>query len=53
MTRYDSALQMYVEEPRELNENVLRFWRWLVLFGHLDEDVREPAGAASSGEREG
>lgn len=54
MTRYASALQMYVEEPRELNVDVLRFWRWLVLFDQLDDadKVGEMVGASSQQARE-
>ena len=57
--RFDSALQMFVDEPREPDLNALRWLRWLVQYGHLgDETVVGPpsgeyAGAASSGEREG
>ena len=56
--RFDSALQMFVDEPREPDLNALRWLRWLVLFGHLEHETvvgppsGEYAGAASSGERE-
>lgn len=60
--RFDSALQMFVDEPREPDLNALRWlrWlRWLVLFGHLESETivgppsGEYAGATSSSEREG
>ena len=42
--RYDSALQMFVEEPRELDLRHLKFLRWLVERGRFDHG---PAGAPS------
>jgi hypothetical protein len=42
--RYDSALQMFVEEPREPDLARLTFLRWLVERGRLDHG---PAGAPS------
>jgi hypothetical protein len=42
--RYDSALQMFVEEPREPDLARLTFLRWLAERGRLD---RGPAGAPS------
>ena len=51
MTRYDSSLQMYVEEPRELNVDVLRFWRWLVLFDQLDDADKAGEMVGASGQQ--
>jgi hypothetical protein len=42
--RYDSALQMFVEPPREPDLARLTFLRWLVERGRLDHG---PAGAPS------
>lgn len=41
---YDSELQMFVEEPRELDLRRLRFLRWLGERGRLEHGV---AGAPS------
>lgn len=37
--RYDSALQMFVEEPRELNLQRLNFLKWLVENGRLEQGM--------------
>ena len=56
--KYDGALQMVIEAPREPDMQHLRWLRWLVLFGHLESETivgppsGEYAGAANSGERE-
>ena len=42
--RYDSALQMFVEEPREPDLRRLTFLRWLVERERLEHG---PAGAPS------
>jgi hypothetical protein len=42
--RYDSALQMFVESPREPDLARLTFLRWLVERGRLEHG---PAGAPS------
>lgn len=44
--RYDSALQMFVEEPREPDMRRLSFMRWLAENGRLEQDIHGP----SSGE---
>lgn len=44
--RYDGALQMFVEEPREIDLRRLGFLRWLVENGRMDHGVHGP----SSGE---
>jgi hypothetical protein len=41
--RYDSALQMFVEEPRELDMNRLSFLRWLIENDRLEHGVIGPA----------
>jgi hypothetical protein len=41
--RYDSALQMFVEEPREPDLNRLTFLRWLVENDRLEHGVTGPA----------
>lgn len=41
--RYDSALQMFVEEPREPDMNRLTFLRWLVENDRLEHGVTGPA----------
>jgi hypothetical protein len=43
--RYDGELQMYVEEPREPNDEHLRFLRWLVERGHIEHPVAGPQPA--------
>ncbi len=37
--RYDTALQMFVETPHDIDHTVLEFWRWLVTTGKLDDDM--------------
>lgn len=41
--RYDSALQMFVEEPREPDMKRLSFLRWLVENDRLEHGVTGPA----------
>jgi hypothetical protein len=41
--RYDSALQMFVEEPREPDLLRLTFLRWLVEHDRLEHPVSGPA----------
>lgn len=41
--RYDSALQMFVEEPREPDIARLTFLRWLVENDRLEHPVEGPA----------
>ena len=41
--RYDSALQMFVEEPREPDLRRLTFLRWLVKNDRLAHQVMGPA----------
>ena len=41
--RYDSALQMFVEEPREPDLRRLKFLRWLVKNDRLEHPVIGPA----------
>jgi hypothetical protein len=41
--RYDSALQMFVEEPCEPNLNKLTFLRWLIENNRLEHPVVGPA----------
>jgi len=41
--RYDSALQMFVEEPREPDMKRLTFLRWLVENDRLEHGVIGPA----------
>lgn len=41
--RYDSALQMFVEEPREIDVRRLTFMRWLVENNRLEHGVVGPA----------
>jgi len=41
--RYDSALQMFVEEPREIDLRRLTFMRWLVENNRLEHGVVGPA----------
>jgi len=41
--RYDSALQMFVEEPREPNLRRLAFLRWLGENHRLEHPVNGPA----------
>lgn len=43
---YDSELQMFVEEPREVDISRLRFFRRLAELGQLEHEVAgEPCGA--------
>jgi hypothetical protein len=44
MGRYDSRLQMFVEEPRAVDLAKLAFLRWMVEHGLLEH---EPAGPPS------
>jgi hypothetical protein len=41
--RYDSALQMFVEEPREPDLRRLSFLRWLIENNRLEHGVIGPA----------
>jgi hypothetical protein len=41
--RYDSALQMFVEEPREPDVNRLSFLRWLIENNRLEHEAVGPA----------
>jgi len=41
--RYDTALQMFVEEPREVDLRRLTFVRWLVENNRLEHPVVGPA----------
>jgi hypothetical protein len=41
--RYDSALQMFVEEPRDPDMGRLTFLRWLVENDRLEHPVIGPA----------
>ena len=41
--RYDSALQMFVEEPREVDLRRLSFMRWLIENNRLEHPVVGPA----------
>lgn len=41
--RYDSSLQMFVEEPREPDVRRLTFLRWLVEHDRLEHPVVGPA----------
>jgi hypothetical protein len=41
--RYDSALQMFVEEPREIDVRRLTFMRWLVENNRLEHGAVGPA----------
>jgi DNA-binding transcriptional ArsR family regulator len=44
-SRYDAELQMFADEPRELNLNRLRFLRWLAEHGRLEHRAEsEPIG---------
>ena len=42
---YDGALQMFVEQPRSLDLNALRFLRWLAEHDRLEHPVAGPARA--------
>lgn len=42
--RYDTALQMFVEEPREPDLRRLTFLRWLVENNRLEHPAVGPAG---------
>ena len=39
--KYDSALQMFVENAHDLDERTLEFWRWLAQSGKLSDDMQE------------
>ena len=41
--RYDSALQMFVEEPREPDLRQLTFMRWLIENNRLEHPAVGPA----------
>lgn len=41
--RYDSALQMFVEEPREIDLRRLSFMRWLIENNRLEHEAVGPA----------
>jgi hypothetical protein len=41
--RYDSALQMFVEDPREPDVNRLTFMRWLIENNRLEHEAVGPA----------
>jgi hypothetical protein len=41
--RYDSALQMFVEEPREPDLRQLTFLRWLIENNRLEHPAEGPA----------
>lgn len=38
--RFDTDLEMFVEEPRDPKISHLRFTRWLIITGRLDGDIR-------------
>ena len=40
--RYDTSLQMFVEEPRPVDSGRLRFMRWLGEQGRLEHAVAGP-----------
>jgi hypothetical protein len=42
--RFDPDLQMFIEQPREIDLGRLRFLRWLAEHGRLEH---EPVGAAA------
>ena len=42
MGRYDSTLQMFVQEPRDLDLRRLTFLRWLGERGRLEHDIAGP-----------
>lgn len=46
--RYDSELQMFIEEEHPLDLNRLNFVRWLVDTGRLQGDTPCPTGIPSS-----
>jgi hypothetical protein len=43
MGRYDSTLQMFVQEPRDLDLRRLSFLRWLGENGRLEHDIAGPS----------
>jgi hypothetical protein len=43
MGRYDSTLQMFVQEPRDLDPRRLAFLRWLGENGRLEHDIAGPS----------
>ena len=40
---YDSALHMFVQEPRDADQKRLAFLRWLAENGRLEHEVAGPA----------
>ena len=42
MGRYDSTLQMFVQEPRDLDPRRLAFLRWLGERGRLEHEIAGP-----------
>lgn len=49
---YDSALQMFVQEPRAVNLDRLAFLRWLGERGKLEHEIAGPPSGPLVGERE-
>ncbi len=43
MGRYDSTLQMFVQEPRDLDLRRLAFLRWLGERGRLEHEIAGPS----------
>ncbi len=43
MGRYDSTLQMFVQEPRDLDLRRLTFLRWLGERGRLEHEIAGPS----------
>ena len=43
---YDSALQMFVQEPRDADVKRLAFLRWLAESGRLEHEVAGPASGS-------
>ena len=43
MGRYDSTLQMFVQEPRNLDLRRLTFLRWLGERGRLEHEIAGPS----------
>ena len=41
--RYDSTLQMFVQEPRDLDVSRLVFLRWLGEQGRLEHEIAGPS----------
>lgn len=46
--RYDSDAQMFVEEPKQLDESHIRFMRWLAENGRLEHPVAGPSSNVMS-----